>query len=51
MRILALLIIAGIVFGLAYLHSTHEDGLSGVWKDITSQDAPSVEIEYQPITP
>ena len=51
MRILVLLVGAAIVFGLVYLNSTHEDGLRGVWDDVTSQDVPAVEIEYQPIAP
>lgn len=51
MRILVLLLAAAIVFGLVYLNSTHEDGLRGVWNDVTSQESPDIQIEYQPITP
>jgi hypothetical protein len=51
MKTLAALILVGVVVGLVYLNSTHEDGLSGVWNDLTNRHAPSVEIEYQPIVP
>jgi len=51
MRVLVLLIAAGIIIGLLYLNSTHEGGIGGVWDDLTSSEAPDIQIEYQPISP
>jgi hypothetical protein len=48
MKLLGLLVIAGIIFGLVYLQSSHEDGLSGVWNDVTNQEAPGInKIEQE----
>ena len=42
MKLLGILVVAGIIFGLVYLQSSHEDGLSGVWNEVTNQEAPGI---------
>lgn len=56
MRILAGLLIAAIVITLIVLHNNNENGLPGVWDEITGTDKPEInrvelEIELDISTP
>ena len=42
MRGFGLLVIGGAIALLVWLHMSHEDGLSGVWADMTANDPPGV---------